>query len=309
MVIPAWRCELKSYVTLLSLLLLIAGCATTSVNLPAVTDTADGEFQPGKIIWHDLLTNTPAESRRFYEELFGWTFQSVGNLFGLGTNDTYALIRHNGKLIGGMVDANQLNRNSEISQWVVAMSVADVDAATEVFRASNGTVLTPPTDLSERGRLAVVTDPQGALLALLQTKNGDPADREPEIGDFLWDELWTTDADAASAFYREVADYSGDVAPRQFNPQLNYHVLESGGRPRAGVMANPFGDVPPVWVSYIRVEDPSAITARVESLGGAIYVEDHARAAGGRAAFIADPSGAGIALQTWPLTTSEETAQ
>ena len=37
--------------------------------------------------------------------------------------------------------------------------------------------------------------PAGALLALLQTRDGDPADREAEIGDFLWDELWTTDVD------------------------------------------------------------------------------------------------------------------
>jgi len=301
---------LKIYGSLSGLLLvLIAGCATTTINLPAVTETPDGQYQPGKIIWRDLISDTPAESRHFYEELFGWTFQSVGNLFGLGTDDTYMLIRHNGRLIGGMVDANQLNRDNEISQWVVVMSVENVDAATEAFGAGNGSVLTPPTDLSERGRLAIVTDPQGALLALLETNDGDPADREPEIGDFLWEELWTTDPQAASSFYRQVAGYTEVDAANQAHSESDYYVLESGGRPRVGMMTNPFGDVPPVWVSYIRVEDPAAITAQVEALGGQILVEARARAAGGQAAFIAGPSGAGIALQTWPLTTTEEGTQ
>ena len=291
------------------LLVLVTSCATTGINLPAVTETPSGQFQPGKIIWRDLITDTPAESRRFYEELFGWTFQSVGNVLGLGNNDTYTLIRHNGQLIGGMVDANQFDREVEISQWVVVMSVEDVDAAADAFRAGNGSILTPPTDMRDRGRLAVVADPQGALLALLQTTDGDPADREPGYGDFLWDELWTTDPEAAGSFYRQVASYDNARSSIQGDPESSYRVLESGGRPRVGMMAHPFDTAQPVWVSYIRVEDPAAITARVIALGGEIFVDAQARSIGGEAALIAGPSGAGIALQTWPLESSEESAQ
>jgi predicted enzyme related to lactoylglutathione lyase len=301
---------LKRYGILASLLLvLISSCATTGINLPAVTETPNGQFQPGKIIWRDLITDTPAESRRFYEELFGWTFQSVGNVLGLGNDDTYTLIRHNGQLIGGMVDANQFDREVEISQWVVVMSVEDVDAAAEVFRAGNGSVLTPPTNMSDRGRLAVVADPQGALLALLQTTDGDPVDRQPDYGDFLWDELWTTDPEAASSFYRQVASYDDARSPVQGDPESSYRVLESDGQPRIGMMAHPFDTARPVWVSYIRVEDPAAITARVIALGGEIFVDAQSRSIGGEAALIAGPSGAGIALQTWPLEATQERAQ
>jgi len=301
---------LKKYGILASLLLvLITSCATTGINLPAVTETPSGQLQPGKIIWRDLITDTPAESRRFYEELFGWTFESVGNVLGLGNDDTHTLIRHNGQLIGGMVDANQFNRAIEISQWVVVMSVEDVDAATNVFRDGNGSILTPPTDMSDRGRLAVVTDPQGALLALLQTTDGDPADRQPDYGDFLWDELWTKDSEAATSFYRQVASYDNARSPVQGDSESSYRVLERDGRPRVGIMTHPFETARPVWVSYIRVEDPAAITARVIALGGEIFVDAQARSIGGRTALIAGPSGAGIALQTWPLDSSEENAQ
>jgi hypothetical protein len=55
-----------------------------------------------------------------------------------------------------------------------------------------------------------------------------------------------------------------------------------------------------VWVSYLRVESPAAITARVAELGGRVIIEAGPRAIGGEVAFVAGPSGAGIALQTWP---------
>jgi predicted enzyme related to lactoylglutathione lyase len=68
-----------------------------------------------------------------------------------------------------------------------------------------------------------------------------------------------------------------------------------------GIMPNPLEELGPVWVSYLRVEDPADIAANVEALGGYVIVEAQARSLGGEVAFIAGPSGAGIALQTWPL--------
>ena len=121
-------------------------------------------------------------------ELFGWEFEELGLRAGTFRTVNYTLIRHNGRLIGGMVDTNRLDRDKSvnISQWVALLSVEDVDQAVESLRDAGGTVFTAPTDVAERGRIAVVADPQGALLSLLQTRDGDPADVEPAIGDFLW---------------------------------------------------------------------------------------------------------------------------
>jgi predicted enzyme related to lactoylglutathione lyase len=286
-----------------SFALVLVACATTNVNLPSITDAPTGEHLPGKIVWHDLLTNDPAASKRFYGELFGWEFESVGSFAGLSSDTAYTMIRHNGRLIGGMIDTVALNNRTDISQWVVVMSVEDVDAAAQSFADNGGTVLTPPNDLQRRGRIAVVQDSAGALLALLQTKDGDPADRQPEFGDFLWNELWTVDVDGASKFYSdtagfEVADWDTD---NNEGTNANYRLLKQGDQPRAGILANPFEKLDPVWVSYLRVENPASITAKVEALGGKVLIEAQPRAMGGEVAFIAGPSEAGIALQTWPL--------
>jgi len=101
--------------------LLVAACTSMNINLPSVTDSPTGERLPGKIIWRDLLTNDPAASPRFYGDLFGWTFENIGTASNLKSDSAYALIRHNGELIGGMIDTIALNNQDDISQWVVLM--------------------------------------------------------------------------------------------------------------------------------------------------------------------------------------------
>lgn len=277
----------------------MAGCATMSPDLPSITDEPTGSRHSGKVVWHDLLTTTPAESRKFYGDLFGWEFAKPGIDIGFGGESAYMLIRHNGNLIGGMVDANALGKDENISQWITMISVSDINEAVANISNEGGKVLTPPKTLKSRGILSIVEDPTGAVFALIQAKDGDPADREPQHNDFLWDELWTDDVDQASDFYQSVVGYERDDHAIT-DTDRSYRVLTNDDKPRAGVLANPFEGERPVWVNYIRVEDPAAVTARVAALGGKILVESQPRDIGGTVAFIAGPSGAGIALQTWP---------
>lgn len=290
-----------SVTALLLLVGLATSCATLTPDLPAITDTPTGQRHAGKVVWHDLLTNTPAASREFYGELFGWTFENPGIDIGFGGDDDYMLIRHEGRLIGGMINTNALGKKENISQWITMISVTDIAQALAEVTAGGGKVLTPATDLRSRGTLAVAEDPQGAVFAMLQTRGGDPADYEPVVDGFLWDELWTSDVPAASDYYSDVFDYSVDNRPIG-DTQRSYQMLKSKSAPRAGILANPYEGERPVWVNYLRVTSPAAITAQVEALGGRILLDAQARDIGGEVAFIAGPSGAGIALQTWPLT-------
>lgn len=284
----------------LLLAVLIAGCATITADLPPITDAPTGARHNGRIVWHDLLTNTPAESRKFYSELFGWEFEKPGIDIGFGDESSYMLIRHNGNLIGGMVDANALDRDVNISQWVTVMSVDDIDAAVNRVAADGGNVLTQATELGSRGTLAVVAGPDRAIFAMIQTRDGDPAERQPAHNEWLWNELWTDDVDRATSFYQQLVGFQLENHAID-DTNRTYRVLKAGDKPRVGILANPFEGEHPVWVNYIRVEDPKAITTLVENLGGRVIVEAQRRDIGGEVAFIAGPSGAGVALQTWPL--------
>jgi hypothetical protein len=128
-------------------------------------------------------------------------------------------------------------------------------------------------------------------------------DSEPVVDGFLWDELWTSDVDKATEFYKSVSGLQADEwdVDQDQDTNATYRLLRSAETPRVGIMPNPLQELGPVWVSYLRVKSPADVAANVDALGGRVIVEAQARSLGGEAAFIAGPSGAGIALQTWPL--------
>ena len=290
---------MRSNLLLLMLFFMLYSCATQQPNMPSITDTSTGKHLPGKIVWHDLITHTPEASKRFYHELFGWEFEEHNLSLGFGGNLNYSLIRHQGELIGGMIDANRLEHTNpaELSQWVVVMSVADIDAAVEVVQGSGGKVLTPATDVSARGKIALIEDSQGASFALLQTRDGDPADRKTPVGGFLWDEIWPDELKPATDFYTRLTSLQADTHTTSSGGK--YHFMRSADTPRFGLLQQPIKELSPTWTSYIRVQQPSAITNRVAELGGRVLLPVESRDAGGEVALITGPSGAGIAIQSW----------
>ena len=298
---------MKKILMAAALVLFVTACASMQFNVPPVTENAGETRLPGKIIWQDLLSDTPAETEAFYSALFDWEFEPLGG----GIN--YTLIRHQGRLLGGMVDQNQLPTPADISQWVAVMSVEDIDRAVATVKAREGTVFTPATSLGDRGDIAVVADPTGALLALLQTRAGDPPDGQgerAETGDFLWRELWTDNVDTASQFYQALAPFESEaISLGDSDTPVDYRLLRTAKRPRAGIRTTPVPEMPAMWVSYLRVTDLSEMNSlleKVPGLGGEVLVPAVARPGGGHVAVIAGPSGAGVALQTWPVGASQQ---
>lgn len=269
--------------------LMLAGCATLT-TVPPITTADVSPHRDGEFVWHDLLTEDRPKAERFYGELFGWTFTET-------EVPGYSLIEHRGRLIGGMVDTSARHSKLNESQWVSVLSVPDVDAAAETTRASGGAVHVRPTDLPGRGRLAVVSDPSGALLAFLRTTTGDPSDRKAEIGDWMWTELWTLDLDASAGFYGGLVGY--DLEQRIILEDIPYDVFTLGGKPRAGVIRLPDEIVRAHWLPYVRVEDVAALARKVEGLGGRVLLDPSAGERRGSVAIVLDPTGAPLALQEW----------
>ena len=281
---------------------LFAGCAKFDyINLPPISPEPTHKHQPGKIIWHDLITDTPEESKVFYGELFGWRFETATLKSDSGTNLPYTLIFNHGRMIGGLVDENDLRNPQEISQWITVMSVRDIYAAAATLRDNGGQLIGRITDLNERGRIAVVRDNQNALFTLLETKSGDPADSDTiKTGDFLWDELWSDDIRSSQLFYEQLIGYSSEQVEGANNSA--YAILSAQNKSRVGILANPVEGLSPVWVNYLRIDNEEhmrEILSKVTGLGGEVLLDAQPRAIGGLVAIIKGPSGAVIALQTW----------
>lgn len=267
----------------------LTGCSTPIV-VPPVYEGRSGESLPGKFVWHDLVTTDPDAAEAFYGPLLGWEFSPVGE-------GNYRVIRSRRRAIGGIVDSGKAGMDSAQAFWLCGISCEDVDAAAAAVKDAGGKVLRGPADLPERGRIAIVEDAQGALVQLIDSGGRDAPDEKPGINRWLWQELVTDAPDRAAAFYTEVLPYQ--VETIEVSDEKTYRMLRSGDVPRAGVVPNPFTETAPIWIPFIRVEDPAAMATKAESLGGTVAVAPRDDLRNKSVAIVLDPTGAPIALQKW----------
>lgn len=276
---PVQRQRLFSLLILISVL---AGCSTLEPT--PITMQSTDTLIPGKIVWHDLLVEEEADVVPFYTRLFGWSAQTDGR---------YTVLSHGDRPIAGIAEIPYEGPEPVVARWLASFSTSDVDRTAKLIAAEGGTIHEAPRDLPQRGRFALVSDPQGAKLILLHSKTGDPEDRTPELGDWLWNELWTNDPTTALAFYQKLGGY--DVQ----SVKPGYWVLPKSGRPRAGVRDLPRQDLEIRWVPVVRVADPLAAGDRAVELGGKLLVRAGDPPSDGTVALISDPAGALLMVQSW----------
>jgi predicted enzyme related to lactoylglutathione lyase len=276
--------------TALAVTVLLGLGACSKPIVPPVTSPPTGTQQVGKFVWFDLLTEELAETEKFYSDLFGWSFQKLE-----GRND-YWLIRHEDELIGGVFYTARLGARPK-ARWLSYLSVSDVDRATQLAVDQGGAVHIEPVDFPNRGRFAIVSDPQGAVIALLRSTAGDPTDQELEVGEWMWNELWTTNTKTAFDFYQELVGYEKEVFGAVEGQ--DYWLMRRGDRRRAGMVKLPWQRVEPGWLPYVLVDDVKEIVEKTNRLGGRVLLAPEGVHHNG-SAVISDPGGAAIAVQTLP---------
>ena len=117
-------------------------------------------------------------------------------------------------------------------------------------------------------------------------------------GSFVWTDLSTPDAEAASMFYARLLGWTID---RDESEMGVYLIGEVGGRDVAGMMAQspePAG-MPPMWTIYLASEKLETTIDRVAHHGGTVVAPPFS-IPGGRIAIVADPTGGTFAIAEWP---------
>ncbi len=119
----------------------------------------------------------------------------------------------------------------------------------------------------------------------------------PAHGAFCWNELSTTNAEAAKSFYTNLLGWTlkeSNVAG------MVYNEIVVGGQHVGGIfqMGTEFGNAPSHWMPYVAVEDVDASAKRVEELGGKVCVPPTDIPNTGRFCVINDPTGATLSLIT-----------
>ena len=141
------------------------------------------------------------------------------------------------------------------------------------------------------GRMAVVSDPAGAMVALWQSRGHVGAGLVNEPGTLCWNELITGDRERAAAFYAKVVGWSSKT--NQLGP-LTYTEFKAGERTIAGMME--IAGVMPRWNVYFAVADADATIAAARGLGASVLQPAMDLPDVGRFASLTDPQGAAFSV-------------
>jgi len=122
---------------------------------------------PGRIRWHELFAADWEKAFAFYGELFGWQ-KANSDSDAMGA---YQLFSAGGQTIGGMFTKPP---TVLVPFWLFYFNVGNIDAAVKRVKAGGGQVLEDPLEVSGGGWIVQCTDPQGAMFALVGTRDRKP---------------------------------------------------------------------------------------------------------------------------------------
>ena len=241
------------------------------------------KHDPGTFCWIELATPDRRAAQQFYASLFGWSASEVP--MGEG-QEPYVMLEKNGRTVGAMYQTTQVPPN-----WLSYIAVESADDSAKTARDLGANLMQEPFDVMDVGRMAVVQDPQGAVFAIWQAGRHAGLGVRDEANTLCWNELMTTDVEAARRFYGSLFDWRLKVSP-------GYTEAHVGERAVGGLMqiAPEMHGMPSHWQPYFMVDDCDATLQKAQSLGVKEFFGPMDIPEVGRFAVIRDPHGASFAV-------------
>ncbi len=245
-----------------------------------VTNYPDGIFN-----WVDLTSSDVEAAKAFYAGLFGWEAED-SPIDGGGVYTTFKL---DGKNVAGMGELSAEMRAQGVpSNWTSYVKHSDADGVADRVAKAGGTVILPPMDVMEEGRMTMFLDPTGATIGVWQPKNHIGAQLVNMHNTLVWNELQTRDVAAAKSFFSAVFGWTYDTDAN------GYVTISQDGRRHAGMipMDDSWGDMPANWAVYFFVENVETAVAKVQELGGNVLMPATPAGEIGKFSVAQDPTGA-----------------
>ena len=252
------------------------------------------KHKEGMFSFADLQTNDLDAATTFYTDLFGWKTDDQD--MGEGPDNPYRMFTKNGQV----VSAVSRQRPEQVAQgmppmWNVYFTVSDVDLKAKEAEAAGGTVIMPPFDVLDAGRMAVIADPAGAVSCLWQPKESIGATVMHEPNTLDWAESGSKNVEAARRFYTDVLGWNFDEM--DMGEGKSYTLFKIGNDSVAGLME--VDEMPmSYWSMYFNVEDCKSMTEKVRQMGGNVILEPGAAEGVGTFSIVTDPQGAMFGMIT-----------
>lgn len=250
-------------------------------------------LRDGTPIWFELATADRPAATDFYARVVGWvTAESPAP-----DHRDYVLARApDGERVAGIMSPPPPGAPGG---WSLYLLTHDLEATLATALAAGGKVAFGPMDIPHVGRVAVLHDPQGIVVSLMQPEReepGRPFKPEPgAIGHGVWIELATPAPEAAFAFYGALFGWTREGAMPM--GEMGEYAFMGAGEARPGaIMSSALTGAPARWNVYFLVDDIDRAIDAAQAGGGTLIQGPDAIPGGDYSANILDPAGHQIGL-------------
>jgi len=119
--------------------------------------------QPVSLTFNQLTTREPEAAKQFYFEVFGW---NPGDR-DMGAGFAYTYFFNGVRAVAGLMTMDEQWSSEIPSHWQVYFAVEDADVTAARATELSGNAPQPPTD-TLFGRVAMLSDPHGAVFSIIQ---------------------------------------------------------------------------------------------------------------------------------------------
>jgi uncharacterized protein len=245
--------------------------------------------KPGSFCWIELGTSDQPAAKNFYQKLFGWTADDMP----MGPNEFYTMFKLNGHTAAAGYTLRPGQQQAGVPpHWMLYIGVTNCDETANRVAALGGTVLMPPMDVFEAGRMAVLQDPGQAVFCIWQPKQNSGLQVVNEEGAFCWADLVSHNRDKAAEFYRSLFGWT--IEKEDENPDHGYYHIKHGDQYIGGIPPAHYltPEIHSHWSLYFQTTDCAGKTAQAETLGAKTIVSNLTLENVGTMSVVADPQGA-----------------
>ncbi|KAF4409247.1 MULTISPECIES: VOC family protein [Streptomyces] len=251
-------------------------------------------FAEGVPCWADVMLPDLEAGKRFYGELFGWTFEDDG-----ADHAHYTEALLDGRKAAALAPKPD---GRMPTAWGVYLATADASRAAARIRTAGGRLVSEPVTIDGFGVMTHAVDPGGAVFGLWQSGRHQGFEVQGLPGSYAWTEVYTRDKAAVDPFYGQVFGYA--MEDIDAGDDFDFRLWSPAGSPPGEdtaiggrcVMDDRFPEAMPAhYLVYFAVADCDDAVRTVTRLGGRATAEP-VDSPYGRFSIVVDDQGANFAV-------------
>ena len=264
--------------------LLLSSLPISAAQSDSTIEQAIEQEQQGKLVWGDLYSSDVNASIDFYNKTFGWTTKKFGK-----NNARYHIFFDGVEPIAGVISRPSQRNQTEKALWIGSFTTKNIQSVVTKAVDNKATVIFEPHEFKYYGKRAVIADPQGGIVALLELDQTN--ENHKKISNkWSWAQLFSVDTTKAATFYQHSFDYSvEDIGKRK-----QHYYLAQQGDVRASIVELPDSfEQRDRWVNFIEVDNLTSTVEKAMENGAELIYKPNEN---NQLAIISDPSGALLGL-------------